>query len=86
MDRGGLANAAATARDAGRFIGDARLVVSVDGEVVHWNEPVADLEASATVRRGDVEVLMQRSDPDAGLLSDWGFVSLVLLAWPARAR
>ena len=41
---------------------------------MHWNEPVADLEASATVRRGDVEVLLQRSDPDAGLFSDWGFV------------
>jgi two-component system sensor histidine kinase BaeS len=80
VERGGIANAAATARDAGRFIGDARLVVSVDGEVVHWNEPVTDLEASADVRRGPVEVLMQRSDPDAGLFSDWGFVSLVLLA------
>lgn len=79
VQRGGLDDAAATARDAGRFIGDARLVVSVGGEVVHWNEPVANLEASATVRRGEVEVLMQRSDPDAGLFSDWGFVSLVLL-------
>jgi signal transduction histidine kinase len=80
VERGGLDDAAATAREAGRFIGDARLVVSVDGEVVHWNEPVANLEASARVRRGDVTVLMQRSDPDAGLFSDWGFVSLVLLA------
>lgn len=80
VERGGLNHAAATARDAGRFIGDARLVVSVDGEVVHWNEPVANLEASAAVRRGEVEVLMQRSDPAGGLFSDWGFVSLVLLA------
>ena len=80
VERGGLPNAAATARDAGRFIGDARLVVSVGGEVVHWNEPVSNLEASATARRGDVEVLMQRSDPAGGLLSDWGFVSLVLVA------
>ena len=54
VQRGGLSNAAATSRDAGRFIGDARLVVSVDGEVVHWNEPVSHLEASATgtPRRG----------------------------------
>ena len=55
-------------------------MVSVGGEVVHWNEPVSNLEASATARRGDVEVLMQRSDPAGGLLSDWGFVSLVLVA------
>lgn len=80
VQREGLTNAAATSRDAGRFIGDARLVVSVDGEVVHWNEPVSNLEASATVRRGPVEVLMQRSDPAGGLLSDWGFISLVALA------
>lgn len=80
VERGGLPNAAATSRDAGRFIGDARLVVSVDGEVVHWNAPVTNLEASAIVRRGPVEVLMQRPDPSGDLFSDWGFVSLVLLA------
>ena len=83
VQRGGLANAAATSRDAGRFIGDARLVVSVNGEVVHWNEPVSNLEASATVRRGPVRVLMQRSDPAGGLLSDWGFIALVVAALAA---
>lgn len=77
VERGGLANAGATAREAERFVGDARLVVLVDGTVVRWNIPVADLEASATARRGPVEVLLQRPDPSAGLFSDWGFVSLI---------
>ncbi len=77
VERGGLEDAAATARSAERFIGDARLVVLVDGEVVHWNLPVSNLEASATARRGSVEVLMERPDPAAGLFSDWVFVSLV---------
>lgn len=75
--REGLPNAAATARSAERFIGDARLVVSVSGEVVHWNIPFSHLEASATARRGPVEVTMERPDPSGGLLSDWGFVALV---------
>ncbi len=75
--RGGLPNAASTARSAERFIGDARLVVSVSGEVVHWNIPVSDLEASATATRGPVKVLLERPDPSAGLFSDWAFVALV---------
>jgi len=77
VQREGVENAAATARSADRFIGDARLVVLVDGDVVHWNLPVSHLEASATARRGRVVVLLQRPDPSAGLLSDWVFVSLV---------
>lgn len=77
IERGGLENAAAGAREAQRFIGDARLVVSVEGTVVHWNRPVAELEASASVRRGDLEVLLERPDPSAGLLSDWVVVGLL---------
>jgi histidine kinase len=77
VENGGLGNAAATSRSADRFVGDARLVVLVDGEVVHWNFPVSDLEASATARRGPVEVLLERPDPSAGLFSDWAFVALV---------
>jgi histidine kinase len=77
IQRAGVPNAAQTARSAEPFIGDARLVVRVDGEVVHWNLPVSHLEASATVRRGRVEVQLERPDPSAGLLSDWVFVSLV---------
>ena len=75
--RGGLPDAAATARSAERFVGDARLVVSVSGTVVHWNIPVAKLEASATATRGPVKVLLERPDPSAGLFSDWAFVALV---------
>lgn len=77
IQRNGPENAAATARAAERFIGDARLVVSVSGETVHWNIPVAQLEASATATRGPVEVLLERPDPDDGLFSDWVFVGLV---------
>lgn len=77
IQRNGLPDAAPTARSAERFIGDARLVVRVDGEVVHWNLPVSDLEASATARRGRVEVQLERPDPSAGLFSDWVFVGLV---------
>ena len=77
VQRGGLPNAAATARSAERFIGDARLVVLVDGEVVHWNLPVSHLEASATAQRGKVKVILQRPDPSAGLFTDWVFVGLV---------
>jgi histidine kinase len=79
IDRAGPENAAATARDAERYIGDARMVVSVSGVVVHWNRPVESLEASARGSSGEVEVLLERPDPDAGLLSDWGFVALIAL-------
>ncbi len=77
VQRNGVQNAAATARSAERFIGDARLVVLVGGEVVHWNLPVQRLEASATARRGTVTVLLQRPDPSPGMLTDWEFVVLV---------
>ena len=77
VERNGLENAAATARAAQRFIGDARLVVTVQGVDVHWNLPVSQLEASATATRGPVEVLLERPDPDDGLFSDWVFVGLV---------
>lgn len=79
IERNGLENAAAGAREAQRYVGDARFVVSVGGTVVHWNRPVQELEASARVRRGDLEVLLERPDPSAGLLTDWVFVALVTL-------
>jgi hypothetical protein len=52
IDRAGSENAPATARDAERYIGDARMVVSVSGVVVHWNRPVERLEASARAADG----------------------------------
>ena len=79
IERSGLENAAASAREAQRYIGDARLVVRVSGVAVHWNVPVSDLEASATARRGDLEVLLERPDPSAGLFTDWVFVALLAI-------
>lgn len=79
IERNGLDNAAASAREAQRYVGDARLVVYVSGLSVHWNRPVSDLEASARVQRGEVEVLLERPDPSAGLLTDWVFVALLAL-------
>jgi signal transduction histidine kinase len=70
-------SAAAQARNAERFIGDARMVVLVQGEVVHWSDPVADLEARATATSGDVEVILERPDPSAPA-SDWVISSLVI--------
>ena len=76
----GQPNVAAGARDAQRYVGTAtRMVVSVDREVVHWNVPVDRLEASATGSSGDVSVLLERRDPDAGLFTDWQFVALIAL-------
>jgi signal transduction histidine kinase len=77
IQRGGVANAAATSREARAYIGDARMVVKVDGEVVDWTGPLGSLEASVTVRHGPIEVLLERPDPSAGLFSEWGFVALV---------
>ncbi len=77
IDRGGISSAAGEARNAERFVGDARLVVLVQGEVVHWNDPVADLQARATARSGDVEVILERPDPSAAV-SDWVISSLVI--------
>jgi signal transduction histidine kinase len=77
IDREGVSSAAGEARNAERFVGDARLVVLVQGVVVHWNDPVADLQARATARSGDVEVILERPDPDAAV-SDWVISSLVI--------
>jgi two-component system sensor histidine kinase BaeS len=77
IDREGITSAAGEARNAERFIGDARMVVLVQGEVVHWSDPVQDLEARATARSGDVEVIMERPDPSAAV-SDWVIPALVI--------
>jgi signal transduction histidine kinase len=76
IDRQGAVNAAAGARDAARFVGDARMVVRVSGEVVYWNAPVDDLEARGEGGSGDVEVLLERPDPSGGL-SNWFWFALV---------
>jgi two-component system sensor histidine kinase BaeS len=76
IDRQGAVNAAASARDAARFIGDARMVVRVSGEVVYWNAPVDDLEAGGEGGSGDISVLLERPDPSGGL-SNWFWFALV---------
>jgi signal transduction histidine kinase len=75
IDRDGITSAAGSAREAARFIADTRMVVYVSGEVIYWNDPVADLEARATSRSGEVEVVLERPDPNAGV-SDWLLLSL----------
>ncbi len=67
------------ARQADDFIGDTRIVVTVAGSVVHWNFPVSDLEATATARRGDVAVLLERPDPSAGAFRNWGAYAIIAL-------
>lgn len=76
IERGGTRDAARGAREADRFLGDTRMVVRVQGEVVFFNAPVAELEARATARRGDVEVTLERPDP-AAALSDWLVVAVL---------
>ena len=80
---GGIASAAGGARNAQRFIGDARLVVLVQGEVVHWSDPVGDLEARDRGDRGDVEVILERPDPGAAV-SDWVSRRCHRAAWRRR--
>ncbi len=79
VQRAGPENRSRVARQADDFIGDTRMVVTVAGTVIHWNLPVADLEASATARRGDVAVLLERPDPSAGVFGDWGTYAIVTL-------
>ena len=79
INRAGPADAARTARQAGEYVGDTRMVVTVDGAVVHWNLPVSDLEASATARSGGVAVLLERPDPSAGAFRDWGVYGIIAL-------
>jgi signal transduction histidine kinase len=79
IERQGTANAAASAREADRFVGDTRMVVSVSRVAVFWNTPVADLDAQAVGRSGDVEVLLERPDPTAGL-SNWFWFALASVA------
>ena len=49
------------------------------GVVVHWNAPGRAAGGVGAGSSGEVEVLLERRDPDAGLLTDWGFVALTAL-------
>lgn len=79
VQRAGPDNQFRVARQADAYIGDTRMVVTAAGAVIYWNIPVSNLEASATARRGDVTVLLQRPDPSAALFRDWGAYAIVAL-------
>ena len=79
VQRAGPDKQFSVARQADDFIGDTRMVVTAGGAVIYWNLPVSHLEASATARRGDVEVLLERPDPAAGVFGDWGAYAIMAL-------
>lgn len=78
IDEGGARNAPRTARDARRFIGDLRMVVSVHGEVVYFSAGATAIEASATGTSGDVRVLLERPDAQARAVGPWMLLALAL--------
>lgn len=77
IDAAGPREAARSARQAQRFMGDVRMVVSVSGEVVYYSGRETDVEARATGQRGDVTVLLERPDPQARAVESWFFYTLV---------
>lgn len=78
IDSTGARNAARTARDAQRFMGDVRMVVYVSGEVVYYSSPVSeDVEARANATSGDVTVMLERPDPQARAVSRWVFMGVI---------
>jgi signal transduction histidine kinase len=56
--------------EAKRFLPGTQVVVRRDGEVIFWSDPVRVLEARAIVRRGDIEVTLERQ-ADAGVWGEW---------------
>ncbi len=82
------------ASDATRFLPDTSVVVRQDGDVIYWNHFVnRNLDARATARLGNVEVVLQR-DETAGLVGSWvlpallaaGLVATVALIWFLSGR
>jgi signal transduction histidine kinase len=82
------------ADDAARFLPDTRVLVRQDGDVIWWEGPLhGDLEARATVRRGDVEVTLERGEP-SGVIAAWvlpallaaGLVAVAGLVWFLAGR
>ena len=77
IDSTGPRDAARSARQAQRFMGDVRMVVSVADEVVYYSGRETDVEARATGHSGDVAVLLERPDPQARAVEPWFFYTLV---------
>lgn len=71
-------NAAQSAREAQRYIGDLRMVVWVSGEVVHYNVPEGEVEARGVGSDGEVRVQLERPDPTSAAVEDWVIVVLVV--------
>lgn len=77
IEREGVQDASRTARSAQRFVGDLRLVVRVQGEVVYFTGREIDVEARATGESGPVQVLLERPDVQARV-SVWIYFAFAL--------
>lgn len=78
IDAAGPRDAARSARDAARFIGDLRMVVAVSGEVVYFSGGEIDADARAEGASGVVTVQLDRPDAQARAVGSWGVVGFVL--------
>lgn len=65
IEREGIADASSTARSAQRFVGELRLVVRIEGEVVYFTGREIEVEARATGTSGPVEVQLERPNVQA---------------------
>ncbi len=80
IDDAGQRTAARSAREAQRFMGDVRMVVRVSGEVVYYSSPTLDdVEVRAQATSGDVEVRLERPDPQARAVDRWVYFAVVAL-------
>lgn len=80
IDSAGPRIAARSARDAQRFMGDVRMVVSVSGEVVYYSTArLDDVEVRATGSSGDVTVLLERPDPQARAVTPWVYYGVIAI-------
>lgn len=61
---------------AARFLPGTHIVVRQSGVVIYWSDPVAVLDASASARRGDIEVTLERA-AEVGVLGEWS-IPLIL--------
>ncbi len=61
---------------AARFLPGTHIVVRQSGVVIYWSDPVAVLDASASARRGDIEVTLERA-ADVGVLGEWSIPLII---------
>lgn len=77
IEREGIEDASRTARSAQRFVGDLRLVVRIEGEVVYFTGREIEVEARATGSSGPVEVQIERPDVQSRV-SVWLYIAFAL--------